>query len=422
MMDSWSQFYNRPTTPAEQIIYTYLIRCAELLPPEKAIAEFKRLFLDGTTHTDANLWRAIGHIVNSQHSEREFKFILNRSFYIYVNRWLMRPQLSRYIPQLVNLLENLPENPVRSRTGQKLRLLVHQFYQTDQYHALRNLSQVIQSRIATEPKPETRVRDLIHRYPCLFDYTLLTEDSPDEQRHEVRKLRQESQQQFETDLSRYIAYRKINTTSYQQNLVIPASDSTGQTLYTNPTLLSDRQLDYAITYFGGRMDGKNTQQDLARKFLAYSRDARSYRSFKDDLYVYLIQGIDPKYGQSRFNQRLYQQLQTTLPENDAHKMNEMLLVNTCRKLLNFLVVESTQNPQHFVFNDLTSNLGVTRTIGLLMRVVLLCHKVRYHLEKRFAILFTNYEDTTRSVSNWLVEALENLNVALSINFGTVKLS
>jgi hypothetical protein len=420
MMDSWSQFHKRPTTPAEQTIYNYLLRCVELLSPEEAIAEFNRLFIDGVSHPQANVWRSLQYIVSNSQIDREFKFILNRSFYIYVNRWLMRPQLQRYIPQLVGLFDNIPETPVKSRTGQKLRMLARQFIQTDQYSALRHLSQVIHARISHPPR-ESCVGDFIHRYPCLFDYTLLTEDSPDEQRYEVRKLRQESQRQFELDLSRYIAYRKLDLGTTRNDLKTQIIETSDQALYKNPTLLGDRQLDYAITYFGGRVDGAHTHQELARKFLAYSQDARSYRSFKEDLYAYLIQGVDPRYGQFRFNQKLAQQLQEILPDNDAHKMNDMLLVNTCRKLLNFLVVENARDPQHFIFNDLTSNLGITRTIGLLMRIVLLCHKVRYHLEKRFAILFSNYEDTTRSMSNWLIEALENLNVALSLNFGSVKL-
>jgi hypothetical protein len=53
---------------------------------------------------------------------------------------------------------------------------------------------------------------------------------------------------------------------------------------------------------------------------------------------------------------------------------------------------------------------------------LLCRKVKPYLEKRFSILFNHYESYSRDGVEWLIQALENLNVALSTNFGMVDLS
>jgi hypothetical protein len=44
------------------------------------------------------------------------------------------------------------------------------------------------------------------------------------------------------------------------------------------------------------------------------------------------------------------------------------------------------------------------------------------LEKRFSILFNHYESSQRDAVQWLVHAMENLNVALSTNFSTIDLS
>ena len=131
--------------------------------------------------------------------------------------------------------------------------------------------------------------------------------------------------------------------------------------------------------------------------------------------------MNPKYTNGQFGQRLYQQLQNTLPQNDSQKLSDVLLLGTSRKLLNFLIVESAQQPTHYIFGDLTGNLGITPTIGLLLKIVLLCKQVRSYLEQRFAILFNHYEACAKDKVYWLVESLENLNVAFSTNLGSIHL-
>ncbi|MCS6814513.1 MAG: hypothetical protein NZ772_13230, partial [Cyanobacteria bacterium] len=77
---------------------------------------------------------------------------------------------------------------------------------------------------------------------------------------------------------------------------------------------------------------------------------------------------------------------------------------------------------HFVFVDLVTNLGPTQTIGIVVKVVLICPKIAPYLEKRFSILFNHYEASPRDVVQWLIDCLENLNVAFSINLGSADLS
>ncbi|HEY9807026.1 MAG TPA: hypothetical protein V6D04_10685, partial [Candidatus Obscuribacterales bacterium] len=123
-----------------------------------------------------------------------------------------------------------------------------------------------------------------------------------------------------------------------------------------------------------------------------------------------------------FNDQLYAQLQNILPEHDGEALNHSLIVSTCRKLLNFLVVNNPEQVQHFVLVDLMSNMGVTSTIGLLLKIVLFCGGTKSYLEKLFAILFQHYQKHTTNGVDWLVKALENLNVAFSTNFSGASLS
>jgi hypothetical protein len=156
--------------------------------------------------------------------------------------------------------------------------------------------------------------------------------------------------------------------------------------------------------------------------LTYSQDTSCLRAFKDDLYEYLVSTIDPAYGQRQFNQQLYQQLQDTLPKQNHCPLNGFLILRLCSQLINFLVVESAQSPRHFIFADLISNLGPTLTTGLLLKILLICRKVRPHLEKRLSILFNHYESYTRDSVEWLVLVMENLNLALTTNFGNINLA
>lgn len=412
-MDTWSNNYSRPTTSAEQMLYDHLLHCVESEPPEQLIARFHQLFVDGIGYSDYAVWRAVKKLVASRLAERDFKFILNRCCYIPINHWLMQPRLHSYIPQLIATLDATPSGCPRAETSKRIRHLVSLFSATEQYLALKRLAQVIQQTVEQRAlSGEVLLGGLIHRYPCLYEHTLLTDDSLDEQRKRVRRLRRQFQQQFEIELSQYITHRQLRRSDALQPVQVSG-------VFQNPTLLSDRQLDSALSHFTGRVDGYNTHRDLARQFLTYTRDTRCFRTFKNELYEYLIDSVDTKYGTRQFNQSLYSHLQLILPENDDHRMNDVLLVTTCRKLLNFLIVDSIHQPNHFIFSDLTANLGITSTIGLLLKVVLLCSRVRCHLEKRFSILFSHYESCASDAVRWLVEALENLNVALSTNFGSI---
>lgn len=421
-MDTWLDLHYRQVTNRsatvlqEQCLYDHLLDCVKQESPDELLARFRSLFINGVSYTDPQVWQALRSIVASPQAEKEFKFILNRSCHIFINHWLMQPRLHCAIPALIHLFDEIPFGG-RSPTTRRLRELVRRFLETEQYLALRRLAQVVgQAPDWSQASGSKPLGLLIQRYPCLYEYNLLTEDSTSEQRRRVRQIRRQMQQQFDCDLSRYATYQRLNI-GLSDKVPSPCPSA----LPVNPTLLSDRQLDHALQQFGGKVDGSNTYRDLAQCFITYSSQARCYRHFKGDLYEYLTASIDSKYGKTQFNQRLYTYIQDLLPDHDAQRLNDVLLVGTCRKLLNFLVVESSDQLNHAVFVDLTGNLGISTTIGLLLKIILVCRSVKPYLEKRFAILFKHYEPCARDGVSWLVESLEHLNIALSINFGTLNL-
>jgi hypothetical protein len=72
--------------------------------------------------------------------------------------------------------------------------------------------------------------------------------------------------------------------------------------------------------------------------------------------------------------------------------------------------------------DLITNIGAVFTTGLLLKLVLICHKAKPLLESRLSILFNHYESTKCKGIPWLVKSLESWNVASAIHFGKVDTS
>jgi hypothetical protein len=418
---TWTESDIRHTSLEEQQLYDHLLYCVQVESPTQLIERFQALFLDGARYVDPQIWLALEKVAMDKRADQDFKFVLNRCCHILINRWQLQPHQQGAIPQLVGLFENPPDpRKVQSRGARRLRQLVQNFSETEQYLTLRRLSQVVSETAQANGNGSKVVGALIQRYPYLYEHCLLSEDSSYEHQQTVRQLQARVQRRFELDLSQYVTYQvrraqAIRTQSKEalERIIQPVK---------NPTLLSDRELGAALKQFVGKVQGNCTYRDVASSFVTHSSQTSSYKAFKEDLYEYLTASIDPAYGKRQFNDRLYTHLKNTLPHSDSQKPTEFLVVRTCSQLLNFLVVESPQRPHHFIFVDLMTNLGAILTTGLLLKIVLLCRKVKPYLEKRFAILFNHYESSTRDGVPWLVQSLENLNVALSVHFGSVDLS
>ena len=421
MTTTWTESDIRQTSLEEQQLYDHLLYCVQVESASQLIERFQRLFLDGARYIDPQIWIALEKLAMDKRAEQEFKFVLNRCCHILINRWQMQPQLQGAIQELVALFENPPDpTKVQSRGARRLRHLVQLFTETEQYVTLQRLSRVMSETGEVSNNGSRQVGALIQRYPYLYEHCLLSEDSSYEHQQTVRQIQSRVQRRFEFDLSQYVTYQVRRA----QALRSPSKEGLERIIQpvNNPTLLTERELGAALKQFVGKVQGSYTYRDVAQSFLTHTTQTASYKEFKNDLYEYLTASIDPAFGKRQFNDRLYTHINKTLPHSDSQRPTEFLIVRTCSQLLNFLVVESPQRPNHFTFVDLITNLGATFTTGLLLKIVLLCRKVKPYLEKRFSILFNHYESSTRDGVPWLVTSLENLNIALSVHFGSADLS
>jgi hypothetical protein len=420
----WTAHYNRQVDVEEQQLYDHLLQVVQSELPSQLIGRFHALFIDGIGYPNPEISAALDAIASSKSADQDFQYVLNRCCHILINRWLARPQLQAAIPELIGIFEAAPTRPVteysRSRSVRRLRELVKKFVDSEQYLVLRRLAQVMAQSESTNLAGSEPIGSLIRRYPYLYEHCLLSEGSSYEHQQTIRQIQAKAQHQYEVDLSQYVTYQ-VRRSQIARSASPQAASRILQPV-KNPTLLSDRELCLALKQFAGKSQAASTYRDLAQRFMTHSGHAQSFQAFKSDLYEYLTASVDPEYGSRQFNNQLFTQLRNTLPESNSQKINDFLLVRTCSQLLNFLVVESTQKPSHYVFVDLISNIGPTLTTGLLLKIVLICRKVKPYLEKRFSILFNHYESSQRDAVQWLVHAMENLNVALSTNFSTIDLS
>ncbi|MFB2835114.1 hypothetical protein [Floridanema evergladense] len=408
----------------EEIIYKHLINCVQSESPAQIIERFHQLFIDGIGYPEADIEAALYKIIANLENQQDFNYIISRCCYILINRWQMQPKSKNAIVELIELFENSSSRftgiASRSHLVQRLQELTTNFTQSEEYKLLRRLVPAFVPKIVTvNQEAKYPLGQLISRYPFLYDHCLLGDETPALQKQTVREMQQQRQKQFEISLSQYTLYllkhlktaKKIDS-EIGDKIIKPVK---------NPTLLTDEKLYLALQEFVGKVKDSHTYQDLAQNFLSQIGKNQNYRGFKSYLYEYLIDSVDPKYGKHQFNNRLYQHLKNLSSEKDSQRLNDVLIMQTCSELFNFLV-ESPNHPNYYLFLDLVANVGPRRTIGILLKIALLSQKVKPLLERRFSILFTYYESQTVEDLRWLVQSLENLNVALVTNFGGVDLS
>jgi hypothetical protein len=405
----------------EQIVYEHFLHVVKTEKPARVLERFRSLFIEGVTYVDARIWTTIETLAFEKTAEQNFPLVINRCCYILVNYWQMQPSGHAPVAGLVEMLSDL--NDVRmtySRVVRRLRQLLQIFLQSDDYIKLKRLNTVLNGNTARKNTiAEQPLGTLITRYPYLYAHTLVSEERTQENVETIKRVQRDLRNQQETNLSHYLTYQ-VRRSRIKAQLGRDAANNLPAV--DNPTLLSTKELGMAFGQFAGKAEGNASYQDLSRGFVSHLEMQPIVKTFKGDLYDYIVSGVDLSYGKRSFNDRLYKTIYSISPDRDYQRLDEIALLRTCTHVLNHLVVESPSNPQHFIFMDMISNLGSVFTTGLLLKIVLICQKVKPLLESRLSILFNHYESSQCKGVPWLVKSLENWNVAGAIHFGKMDAS
>jgi hypothetical protein len=405
----------------EQLIYEHFLYVVKSEQPARVLERFKSLFIDGIGYNDNRIWATIETLTSEKTAEQNFPLVINRCCYILVNHWQMQPSGQVPIAELIGMLDNHKDvRATYAKIARRLRQLLHFYIQSDEYLKLKRLNVVLNATTAAKVTIDDRpLGTLITRYPYLYEHSLVSEERTFENVETIKRVQQDLRKKHELSLSQYLTYQVRKSRVAAQYGIDAANDLP---VIANPTLLSTRELGTAFGQFAGKAEGDATYQDLSRGFVARLEQKPPIASFKRDLYEYIISGVDSSYGQRSFNDRLYKTIDSILIDRHNQRLDEIGLLRICTHILNHLVVESPQKPQHFVFIDLISNLGVVFTTGLLLKIVLICKKAQPLLESRLSMLFDHYEASKCQGVSWLVKSLETWNVAGAIHFGKMDVS
>ncbi|MGD1907711.1 MAG: hypothetical protein ACFB0C_17220 [Leptolyngbyaceae cyanobacterium] len=410
-MDSYESWSSASVADLQRQLYEHLQHCRQQESTESVLNRFQQLFIQGKGYSDPAPWEALVELINLSQAEREFKYTLNRCTYTLVNPWYTQPRDHWAIPALVALFDEIPQTSTNCFVTHRIRTLTQGFTETEQFAALRRLAALFEPEATTgdtlEAIANQSVAKQLRHYPFLYDSSLLTKDSDQHQKQHVGELRHQAEAAFGVKLARYWA----------QGQTVK-----GRSAASNPTRLSQAELDDALQHYTGKVEGNRSHRDVAKMFQTYSRTVRSFREFKEELLEYLLAplaGAEPRYRNNVFSRSLRQYLRETLADFDSQIPTEFMIITVCQKLLNFLVVQGRQQPVFRRFRQLVQDVGPSLAMGLLLRVVLFCANVKPWLENRMAVLFNHHEQYRCKDATWLITALEHVNLALVTNFGKV---
>jgi hypothetical protein len=402
-----------------QLIYAHFLNCVQTESSTQVLENFRRLFIDGRDYKDVTVRAVLQKIISSKGAEREFAIVLYRCCQIAIEHWYRQSELQTAIFALMELFEQLPASLVSaSRLSSRCLQLTKHFTETEPYLRLKRLLRAIAPPLEGEA---TYLGDLLGRYPYLYKHCLLDEDCSIEYQRIVRKMRSKYQRNYEVTLAQYVTYR-VRLLQIARARQLSAGAGKLLRRVENPTLLNGDELKAALRIFAAKTPNSSTTGNLSFELLANQNQNLSYKTFKENLYKYLVSTIDPEYVKKRFGKQLYEKLQTILPDYHSQKLSEFLVLRTYTQLLNFLVVESPPNLSHYNFTDLIANLGTTQATYFLFRLVMLYPKIKPHLETRLALLFEHYESVLENKISWFIKVLETFQIAFSIHFGTLDLS
>ncbi len=420
----------QPIQQKKTIIYEYLTQCAKMLEPESVTNEVRCLFLQGKVETTA-IVKALEDILVSGISDREFNKFVNCCLEIIINIWLTQPESKEYIPYLVTVFNEVnPRLKSYNRTKAKLTKLILQYITSESYLRLRSLVDVINYDGSKNLDMEAHAANLIQRYPYLYQHYFLEDDyildflendyiPPSEEL--ISTIQAKNQKRFEIQLSQYIIYQ-IRLFQFARMRLLSKGAGKAINRVKNPTLLSDKDFKLAIKYYIGKIDGKNTLLQLSQKLRNRNKAGYSYKDFKQELNQYLIDNFQLKNHNYHFDEKLKHKIVSIFLRSDNRVLNNSLILQTCRQLLSFLIVETPEFPNFNQFHDLVANLGTAQAVLLLVKIVLICPEVKPDLEKKIMILFDYYQKCKVEEVLWLIKSLEYLAIAFSIYFGKVDVS
>ena len=405
------------------IVYEYLHHRAATQSPVKVIQEFQNLFQQGKNQ-NVRVSQALGEIILAPEQFDEF---LSNCFYTILNCWL-DTESRLQIEKLLDVLDLISSHKSLDRRRKKLLRLIENYRESSSYLRLRAIIAIVKPQTSSEYHLKSslmndsvsnnngiEINSCLVRYPYLYKRLLPQSDRFHSLELAIEQLAKDRQTEFEFLLSKYIIYRfrlkqlaKMKLLSRTRKII---------TKVDSPSLLSQKDFKIALRQYIGKTDNQTVVQ-RSRSFIAENKERNSYRVFKQDLHLFLTDNLTPKNNAYQFSNRLQHKLNEILPQSDAKPLNSSLILQTCRHLFSFLIVDfSLSNPNRL--KELITNLGTARVMLILVKITSICPQSKPDLERKICFLVTHYQQENVQNVVWLIKSLEHLLIAFSIYFGKI---
>lgn len=406
-------FSNRLFKQHAEVCFKHLSTLRQNPVPD-TLDRLSALWIEGVEYPDARILQSLHQLAASPLADQEFANFLNRCCYIFVNYWWSHPGLEDTTADLIRLFHQQPQRVATSAQVVKLHHLVQQFTHTDYFATLCDRACVGQNPPPQPASHQPILRELLPYYPYLYPYLLLGQHDTSDCGHQaVQRLQIQRETEYDQKLSQYIPQLR----SHAQPL---------RGAIANPTHLSESEVKAAIKQYVGKGHDARTYQEQANRFLMEFEELRFQGDAKTLLHQYLTQTIRqsvPSTFSDRFSHWLDEQLHQISPQKDHFKPTLLLLAETCHQLIEVIVGDPKQSPANlYRFIDLHENLRGTLTIGLLLRIALLCRttkqgwdSIKARIARCFAQLLQHFGKSFQSEHVWLVECLENLMIGLILH-------
>lgn len=386
------------------------------LPFPNILDRLTQLFIEGTQYPEPEILEIVYRLVASEQADREFLNVLNRCCYILINHWWSRSDL-RYTAGFVLIFQRKPTQLSRFPVIDRLRKLVAQFTQSPQYTALLDRVNVAQTEDEPEASNHRRsVQDELRRYPFLYPHILLNEDTSDSGQEAVLHLQRQREHHYDQCLDQYL-----------RNALLRNHTGEFSTELQRLTGLEEPQLRFAIKHYAGKSTAAGRYRESAQKFLLAWDGATAHHQAVHHLSTYLNSSIQqfaqqahhPHCGAS-VSQWLEMQLKTIASPKAFLGQSDLLLTEVSWQLLDTLLAHPKSHAeQHVRFMGLHGGLGAPFTVGLLLKLALVCRRNWQHtcdrIAKRFAALVQHYRQSFQEDLRWLLEILNYWMLAKTLH-------
>lgn len=372
---------------SQEIIYKFLLQNIERNSPEVVLLRFKELFILLNNVDDQDVIQSLYEIIFNK-KEEIFKNTFKRACYVLVNNWASSRKY-KPINELVHLLGEVKGMPLTSSRSLKcLRGWLANFVNSEDYQELKLIALTYTGN---------KTENWSQRYTSyLLVSQYLNTRNPVEQREIARNLSKQLRQKFNFELAMYTAHRDLSTSKEEPSY--------------NPTKLGNKVVDLIKEVVPRHISF--TYENYAHLF-AQQTQGLNYKNFKQLLYMYLIFGIDDREILVIFKNQILPKLENLYPEYEQEVLNIKLLLQTCRRIISFLITEDGRipSPSFILLNTQGSTLYLALT---LLKIILICKYVKAHLDLSIAQLIRYYENFSEKECSWFISFLETFNVLFAV--------